>query len=103
MTVEPLSSNVVNYLVWRYLQEAGRPCTRFSSTPLSVVNVMQAMGTPRYNYRDAGTVILIRSPLQRTSRSTPSSTSCRMAFGSTRRRQMHQMYVQSASRLDPHD
>ena len=23
MTVEPLSSNVVNYLVWRYLQEAG--------------------------------------------------------------------------------
>lgn len=23
MTIEPLSSNVVNYLVWRYLQEAG--------------------------------------------------------------------------------
>jgi transducin (beta)-like 1 len=23
MAVEPLSSNVVNYLVWRYLQEAG--------------------------------------------------------------------------------
>ena len=24
MTVEALSSNVVNYLVWRYLQEAGK-------------------------------------------------------------------------------
>ena len=27
MTVEALSSNVVNYLVWRYLQEAGMTCS----------------------------------------------------------------------------
>jgi len=85
MAVEALSSNVVNYLVWRYLQEAGAPPQHLSprrhGTPSA--NMAQATVMPRCISRAAGSATRRRCPSRRTSSRTRSSTCCRTACGST--------------------
>lgn len=76
MAVEVLSSNVVNYLVWRYLQEAGKPHALYLAP--HDADDAQDMAMPRSSCHGAGIAIPKHFRLQRTSPNIPSSTSSRM-------------------------